>query len=249
MIAGLEPWLLILLLLVGFLASILHGATGMAGGLVMAAVYSHLLGIKVAVPVITATLIISHLSRGILFQKETDWRVVRFVLLFGLPTIVIGAVIFGYVEPRALALLFAAVLLMSFPIKYYARAKGIRTGPKTLAAASSVWGMLAGNVIGPAFFLAPFLQGTGMNRLTFTGTLAALTLVMNLVKVSVFGVTGIITWELFLLGIVIGLATVPGNIIGKLILERMSDRRHRHIVDVMTGLLIVNFVYLGLTVP
>ena len=247
MILGIEPWLLALLLLTGFLASILHGATGMAGGLVMAAVFSHLLGIKTAVPVITAALIISHFSRGILFHKEADWGTAGFVLLFGLPTIIIGAVVFGYMEPRLLALLFAGVLLLSFPIKYYARARGIRTNRSTLAVASSVWGMLAGNVIGPAFFLAPFLQGTGMNRLAFVGTLAALTLVMNMVKVSVFGVTGSITGEWFLLGLAVGLATVPGNILGKRILVRMSEGGHRRTVDVLTLLLIINFVYLGLS--
>jgi uncharacterized membrane protein YfcA len=105
--------------------------------------------------------------------------------------------------------------------------------------------MLAGNVIGPAFFLAPFLLGTGMNRLAFVGTLASVTLVMNVLKLSVFGATDLINYELFLLGILIGVMTIPGNWVGRSILKRMQDREHRLIIDFLTVLMIVNFVYLA----
>ncbi|MBL4827894.1 MAG: sulfite exporter TauE/SafE family protein [Spongiibacteraceae bacterium] len=244
-ILGLDPTLFIFVIAIGFLASILHGAIGMAGGLVMAAFYSHFLGIKVAVPVITCVLIFSHLARGILFQKETDWASVKQVLLYGSPTIILGAIIFGYANAKIIALIFAFVLILSFPIKYWARSRGVKTDAKTLALASSVWGLLAGNVIGPGFFLAPFLQGTGMNRLAFVGTLATVTLVMNIIKMAVFGATALISGQHLLLGVAIGLVTVPGNILGKKILEKMTDKNHRQIIDILTVLLIMNFFYLA----
>jgi uncharacterized membrane protein YfcA len=105
--------------------------------------------------------------------------------------------------------------------------------------------MLAGNVIGPGFFLAPFLLGTGMSRLTFVGTLATVTLAMNVLKLTVFGATDLVSAELFALGAVIGLITIPGNWAGRRILKRMKDSEHRRIIDVMTALMIVNFLYLA----
>ena len=115
-----------------------------------------------------------------------------------------------------------------------------------MAAVSSVWGMLAGNVIGPGFFLAPFLLGTGMNRLTFVGTLATVTLVMNILKLSVFGATDLLNRELMFLGVVIGLITIPGNWLGRSVLKKMSDSHHRTIIDVLTVMMIVNFIYLAI---
>ena len=246
-ILGLAPALFLAVLAISFFAGVLHGATGMAGGLVMAGVFSHVLGIKVAVIVITTALIISHCSRVVMMRRETNWAVVRRVLAFGAPTIVLGAVIFGYAKPEFIAMLFAGVLLASFPIKYWARSKELRTGPKLLASASVVWGLLAGNVIGPGFFLAPFLQGTGMNRLVFVGSLASVTLVMNIIKLSVFSWTALITWEHFFLGLIVGLASVPGNVLGKRALMWMSDTHHRIIIDLMTLALIGNFVFLAVS--
>ncbi len=230
-----------------FFTGLVHGATGMAGGILMAAILAHLLGIKAAVPVMTVALICSHSSRAVMYFRETDWSIAKRVLLFGGPMIVVGAIIFGRISSTAVELTFAAFLTASIPIKHWARRRGLVTGPKLLAGASVIWGLIAGNVTGPGFFLAPFLLGTGMNRMTFVGTLAAITLVMNVVKLSVFGATDLIDLDLLLLGLVIGLFTMPGNWVGKSVLKGMQDSDHRTIIDVMTVAMIGNFIYLALT--
>lgn len=245
MIAEFSLPLLAAILFASFLTAVLHGAIGMAGGVIMAAILAHFIGIKTAVPVMTCALIISHFSRAVMYFRDTDWKIALRVLLFGCPTIVIGALIFSVISPKTIAIIFAAFLVASFPIKYWARKNQIKTGPKLLAGASVIWGMLAGNVIGPAFFLAPFLLGTGMNRLAFAGTLASITFVMNVLKLSVFGATDLITDELLLLGILIGVMTIPGNWVGRSILKKMQDSDHRLIIDFLTVLMIVNFIYLA----
>lgn len=247
MITELGGPVLALIAVAAFLTGVLHGATGMAGGVVMAAILAHILGIKAAVPVMTVALVLSHLSRAIMYVKETDWRIAGRVLLFGSPTIIVGAIIFGKISATTVAIVFAAFLASSFPIKYWARRHQIRTGPRLLAGASSVWGLLAGNVIGPGFFLAPFLLGTGINRMTFVGTLATITLAMNILKTAVFGVTDLMTTELAMLGGIIGLITIPGNWVGRSILKGMNDSDHRLVIDILTVLMIVNFVYLAFT--
>ncbi len=246
MIADLGLPLLAAILAAGFATGTLHGATGMAGGVVMAALLAHPIGVKAAVPAMTVALIISHASRVVLYAKVADWRIAARVLLFGCPAIVVGAIVFGLISATAVALVFAAFLAASFPVKAWARRRRLTTGPKLLSGASVVWGMLAGNVIGPGFFLAPFLLGTGMGRLTFVGTLAFVTLVMNVVKLAVFGVTDLVDRDLLLLGIAIGVLTIPGNWAGRHILKSMRDRDHRRIIDVLTVLMIVNFLYLAL---
>ena len=242
---GLDAPTLVAIGVSAFLTGILHGATGMAGGIVMATILAHLVGIKTAVPVMTIALVFSHLSRAVMYARDTDWAIAGRVLMFGCPTIVVGALIFGWISPAAVAVVFAAFLALSIPIKHWALHHDIRTGPRLLSGASAVWGMLAGNVIGPGFFLAPFLLGTGMNRLTFVGTLATVTLAMNILKSIVFGATDLVNRDVLVLGVAIGLTTMPGNWIGRSILRRMKDADHRTAIDVMTVLLIVNFIYLA----
>jgi uncharacterized membrane protein YfcA len=245
-ILDLEPGFLTAIAVAALLTGILHGAAGMAGGIVMASILAHMVGIKVAVPVMTVALVFSHLSRAIMYASETDWSITRQVLLFGCPTIVIGAIVFARISPTTIAIVFAAFLLSSFPIKYWAKRHQVSTGPRLLAGASVVWGMLAGNVIGPGFFLAPFLLGTGMSRMTFVGTMATVTLVMNALKLSVFGATDLINRDILYLGVAIGIITIPGNWLGRFILKKIKDSDHRIIIDAMTVLMIINFIYLAL---
>lgn len=243
--ADLSIPLLVIILFASFATAVLHGAIGMAGGVIMAAMLAHFIGIKSAVPVMTCALVFSHLSRAILYFQDTDWQIAKRVLLFGCPMIVIGALIFSVISPRTIAIIFAVFLISSFPIKSWARRKSIKTGPKLLATASAIWGMLAGNVIGPAFFLTPFLLGTGIDRMAFVGTLATVTLVMNILKLSVFGATDLLNSQILLLGVMIGIMTIPGNWVGRSILRKMKDSDHRLIIDVLTVMMIVNFAYLA----
>lgn len=237
--------LLAIILVLSFATAVLHGTIGMAGGVIMAAILANFIGIKNAVPVMTCALVFSHASRAIMYFRDTDWRIAGRVLLFGCPMIVLGALIFSAISPRSIAVVFALFLIASFPIKNWARRNQVSTGPGLLAAASAVWGVLAGNVIGPAFFLAPFLLGTGIGRMAFVGTLATVTLVMNLLKLLVFGATDLLDSEMLSLGVLIGLVTVPGNWAGRVILKNLSDNDHRRVIDVLTLLMIANFVYLA----
>jgi len=247
LILDLGGGVLLVIAALAFLTGVLHGATGMAGGIVMASILAHLIGIKMAVPVMTVALICSHFSRAWMYVRDTDWSVVKRVLLFGCPTLILGAIVFSVITSTAVEIVFAVFLAASIPIKYWAKRHRIQSGPKLIAGASVVWGMLAGNVIGPGFFLAPFLLGTGMNRLTFVGTLASITLVMNIVKLAVFGAADLMTWSLILLGVAIGLITVPGNWLGRTALRKMNDTEHRKIIDIMIVMMIANFVYLAVT--
>ena len=232
--------------LVAFLTGVLHGATGLAGGVTMTAILSHIVGIKVAIPIMTCALVFSHASRIGLYWHHTDWAIARRVLLFGLPMTAVGALLFTVLDPQIVALIFAGVLVLSFPIKFWVHAKGMKTGPRTLAVASSLWGILAGNVIGPGFFLAPFLLSTGMNRLAFVGSMAIIALSMNLLKLTVFSFTEFMDARIFTLGVFIGLISIPANWVGKAVLKQMTDRQHTLVVDGLTLLLILNFVYLAL---
>lgn len=237
---------LLVIVVSAFLSGVLHGATGVAGGILMAAILSNIIGVKMAIPAMTCALIFSHSSRIYLYREHVNWPVSGRVMLFGVPMIVLGAFIFTYLNARVVAIIMVLFLLSSFPIKAYAKRHQIKTSPRLLAGASAVWGMLAGNVIGPGFFLAPFLLGTGMNRLNFVGTLAVVTLAMNVTKIIVFGASNLMTWDLVLLGIAIGLIMMPGNWVGKQVLSRMTDQHHGRVVDVLTVLIILNFLYLSI---
>lgn len=238
--------LVLVMLLSAFLAAILHGATGLAGGVVLVAILSHLVGVKLAIPIVTCSLVFSHASRAWLYYQYVDWRSVAIVLLFSVPTIAVGAVVFTTLSETRVALMMACFLSLSLPVKAWAKRRNRQTGDVLLAGASFGWGFLAGNVVGPGFVLAPFLQGRGMGRMAFVGSLACIVLVMNIAKIMVFESTALLGGASLALGIVLGLVTIPGNWLGKQLLSRLSDPQHGRIINIMTIGLIINFLALAM---
>jgi len=232
------------ILLAAFATSVVHGTVGLAGGILLAAILSHVFDAKSAITLVTCALLFSHGSRVSLHFRDIDWRSVSIVLLFSAPGIALGAWVFSYLTSTTIAALMAVFLSLSIPIKYLAKRRQLQTSDSILAMASTVWGGLAGNVIGPGFVLAPFLLGRGIGRLAFVGSMAVIVLSMNLLKVLVFGMTGLMTGELLALGAAIGLVTIPGNWLGKKILLSLTDSRHQLTINILTGLLIFNFLYL-----
>lgn len=241
----LSPALLALVITTGFLTAVLHGATGMAGGTVMTAVLSLIIGVKAAIPAMTVALIISHATRVLLNLSDVDFALALRVLLFSIPGIALGALLFSKLSELAVALIMAGFLVASFPIKRYSKGHSLEVNNKILAGGSAAWGVLAGNVVGPGFVLAPFLLAVVRNRHTFVATLALIVLIMNCVKTGVFGATELLDQSLLLLGLVIGLATIPGNWLGRVILHHMSDRSHSRAIDVMTLIVILNYLYIA----
>ena len=61
MLLGVELWVLLLILGTALVSGVIHGAVGLAGGLLMATVISHFMPIQAAVTVVTSALLFRQL--------------------------------------------------------------------------------------------------------------------------------------------------------------------------------------------
>jgi hypothetical protein len=120
--------------------------------------------------------------------------------------LILGTYLFSNFNPEIIAIVFVCFLILTFAIKYYARRHNIKIGPKLLKYATMIWDMLADNVNGPGFILAPFLLGTSMKRLTFMGTMTTITLEINSIKQLEFSLTDLLSAELVALGVIVSFA-------------------------------------------
>ncbi len=225
--------------------SAIHGATGLAGGFLMAAMLAPIIGVKPAVPAMSIALLISHLSRGVFNRRDIDWPSARDIMMLGTPMVIAGAIVYGLLPPQIIALLLAFVLIVSLPLRHWAKRRNVRTSRPMLRGVGAIWGFLSGNTIGPGMLLTPFLLGTGMSRQAFVGTLASVTLVNHILKIGVFGATNLLGGQILAIGLFIGVLTIPGNLAGRRLLNGMSDASHGWIVDGLTLIGALNFLYLA----
>lgn len=223
----------------------LHGATGLAGGLLMAAFIAPIVGTHQVVPVMTIALLVSHSSRAILNFGHLDRRAFWNVIVPALPFTVLVALNYQGISGTLVAFLMGTILLVSVPVRRLAQRLRVRLGMRGLRGAGAFYGTLAGAAVGPGIFLSPFLLGCGIVRESFVATIAAIALVTNVVRLGLFGATDIYTSENVLLALFIGVLTVPGNWVGRAVLRRMSTRIHVMIVELFVLLGAVQFYYLG----
>ncbi len=239
-------WPLIgLLFLAVIVTSAIHGATGVAGGFLMAAAIAPIIGVKAVVPVMSVALLISHSARALLNMRDFDRAVFFAIALPAAPCIIVVAILYGRMSSAAIAVVLGVVILASIPLRRWAQTHEMRTTRPALHAAGAVYGGLSGAAIGPGMLLVPFMLGYGLSKEAFVATLAVIALATNITRVSVFGGTELLGGSFLLLGLLVGLVTIPGNWIGRSVLRRMTNERHGGFVDVLTVLGALNFFWLA----
>lgn len=94
--------------------------------------------------------------------------------------------------------------------------------------------------------LGPFLLGTGILGQGLVGIVAALGLALKITKTLVFGMGDLLNRELVSLGLVVGMCTIPGGLLGKWIVKRSKVEVHTVIVEVLMFAGGCYFLYQGL---
>ena len=236
---------LAVLLLASFCTSMVHGATGIAGGFLLAAVAAPILGLQAVVPVLSITLLISHAARTLFNVTQFDKQAFLRIVIPAIPCIIVAALIYGRLSSATIAILLGSVVLSSIPLRRWAKASKIQTSNGMLSAAGCVYGTISGVSIGPGMLLMPVLLGRGLNRQAFVATLAAIALTTNIVRSSVYGFADLLNAQSIIIGVLLGLATIPGTWIGRGVLRRMTDEKHVYLVEWLIVLGGLNFFWMA----
>ncbi|WP_227272280.1 sulfite exporter TauE/SafE family protein [Roseobacter weihaiensis] len=246
-ILALDPTILCAVLVAAIVTSAIHGATGIGGGFLMAIILAPLIGVVATVPVLAVALTISGVARVFFNRDALHWGAYRAVMTTTIPGVVIAATIYVLLNATVIAIILGATILGSVPLRHWAARREIRAGRGALMGAGSVYGLASGASIGAGMLLIPFLTGYGLNRREFVGTLAAIALTMNITRTSVYGSADLLSDGWFALGVLCGLATLPGNWIGQKLLRGMGDARHQTAIDVLTIFGGLNFFRIAIT--
>ncbi len=246
LLAQLDWLTLVLVALAAFATALFHSVAGFAGALLLSVCLAPLIGVKEVVPVVALAMIISNINRTLLFRRHINWRAYAAIMITGLPGIIFGAVVYLHLSVKAVALVLGSFLLITIPLRRILKKRNYTVGLRGLSAAGVVYGLISGTVFGGGMILGPFFLGAGIIGESLVGLVAALGLTLNITKTVVFGTGELLDARVISLGLVVGIFTIPGGILGKLIVKNSKVTVHTLVVESLMFFGGCYFIYQGL---
>ena len=100
-----------------------------------------------------------------------------------------------------------------------------------LAAGSVGYGVVVGGTAGSGVILLSLLMAAGVQGAGVIATDAAMSIVISMVKTSVFGLAGVLTAQVVAFALLIGIVALPGAFLARAFVERMPVHVHTAILD------------------
>jgi uncharacterized membrane protein YfcA len=124
-----------------------------------------------------------------------------------------------------------SMLILSVPLRRLLKYHGVKFGDGGLALGSLGYGFVVGATAGSGVILLSLLMAAGVEGAGVIATDAAISIVIGIVKISVFGIAGVITAQVIAFAFLIGIVALPGAFLAKAFVQRMPVHVHTAILD------------------
>lgn len=226
------------ILLIGGTSFVAWFFSMLAGGgspLVLIPLLSVVLGAPAVAPVITTGLLIGNTQRSLFFWRKIDWTVTRWYL----PGCLFGAILGAYTLTRVnldwLQVLIGIALLgmvLNYWLSRWFKLSGHHVKMKAayfLPAAffNAVGSALIGST-GP--IMNPMYFAYGLEKEAMVATKASNKAFLHVIKLISYAALGTLEPSNIGYGLLIGVAAMPANWLGKWVLERITNEQFRQMV-------------------
>jgi uncharacterized protein len=210
--------------LVSLAAATLAAITGFGGAAVLLPVLVWAFGVREAIPILTVAQLVGNGSRVWFNRGQLDWRVVAWFAVGGVPTALLGGLLFAKAPLAALTRVLGAFLILIVVWRHVRPGVGRRFRAPAFAgigAGASFLSALLGSV-GP--LMAPFFLAYGLAKGAYIGTEALCTVVMHVAKLVAYRRAAILPLHAVEIGLLLGPMMIMGTLAGKRIVDRLPER-------------------------
>ena len=216
---------------VALFASVVGGLAGYGTGALMPLVLVPLIGAEPVVPIIAISAIITNISRVAAYLRYVDRRRALIVISAAALTTALGAYGYTRLTNVGASLVIGTMLILSIPLRRLAKRRDIRIGDTGLGASAVGYGVVVGGTSGSGVILLSLLMAAGLEGAAVIATDAAISVVTSIIKISVFGLAGVISAQVLAFALLIGAIALPGTFLAKAFVERMPVHIHTAILD------------------
>jgi uncharacterized membrane protein YfcA len=227
------------------LAALISSVTGGGVTIILLPVLVLHFGIQVAMPIVTLALLAAGASRVAVYRRDIDVPVVLWFTLGSLPLTCVGTYLFTIAAPDLLTRVLGGFLLGAVIYR--------RWFTKPLSGFATTWflpigaafGFLTGITAAVAAVLAPFFLGYGLRKSAYVGTLGLNVFIIQIVKLAVFGSRHFLPPPVLLYGALLVPCMIGGTVLGKKLLEYISESLFVIMIEVVMILAGLHFIMRG----
>jgi uncharacterized membrane protein YfcA len=226
---------------VALFASVIGGLAGYGTGALMPLVLVPLIGAEPVVPIIAISSIFTNLSRATAYLRYVDRRRALIVIAAAALTTALGAYGYTRLTNTGAALVIGTMLISSVPLRRKLKRHDVKISDTGLGAGAVGYGVMVGGTVGAGVILLSLLMAVGLEGAAVIATDAVVSLVTSVIKISVFGLAGVVTPQVLAFALLIGGVSLPGAFFARIFVERMPVHIHTAILDVavITGGLVM----------
>jgi uncharacterized membrane protein YfcA len=226
-----DTYSIVYLALASLVSWFISTITGGGSSFLMMPIIGLVLGTPAIPSVITVGATFGNTERAIVYWKSIRWSVIRWELIGFAAGSCLGAFTLTNIHADWLTILIALYILFSAISLFRKRetaALTVRSWYFLPAGFSYAWLSAILGSIGP--ILTPLYLGYGLSKEEFLATQAASRAILHFIKITAYIGFGILSVDNFWYGVLIGIAAFPGNWLGHLAVEKISDKLFRQIV-------------------
>ena len=223
-------------------ASIIGGVAGYGTGALMPLVLVPIVGAEPVVPIIAISALFTNTSRAFAFRDVIDGRRALIIVAAAIPTTMLGAWGYTRLTGTGAMLVIGSMMMLSVPLRRLSKRHGLTLSERSLAVTSVGWGVVVGGTSGAGIILLSMLMAAGLEGAAVIATDAAISVIIGIVKISVFGLFGAVDARVIAVALLIGVVAFPGAFLAKAIVDRLPLHVHTAILDAVVicgGLLMV----------
>ncbi len=220
-------------IITAFCSSIVGALSGVGGGLLVMPVMATVVGVKAVVPTMAIAMFIANFSRYWVYRKEVQPSLLKGLLLPVIPGVIIGTYIYNWLPPRAIAILIGVFLIASIAIRRALSDRKIDPGPKATPAIGFGFGLMTGSTPGAGILMVALLLGMGLGGPALIATDAVFGMLVAFLKAIMFSTFSLLDFQLAIIGLAVGIATIPGAFAARWLVNNFSARIHVWIIEVM----------------
>jgi uncharacterized membrane protein YfcA len=232
-LAAITPAELALIAAIALFASMVGGVTGYGTGALMPLVLVPVLGPEPVVPIIAISALFNNTWRALAFKQLIDWRRAMLVAVLATPTCIISAYGYTLLTGKGAAIVIGSMLMLTVPLRYLFKRYVKALDSKGLAVGAVIYGGAVGGTVGAGVILLSILMAAGLQGAAVVATDAVISMVVTTVRMTVFGLSGVIDTRVMAFALMIGAIALPGAFLAKALVARMSLTVHTAILDVV----------------